>query len=79
MNNVEFVLYCFIPGSLAFVFNILLIIRTSKYNKIGKLNPSLLKSLRRKKKTTCTLLIVSFAFILMTFPSTIYYLLFYRV
>ena len=70
---VQFILYCVIPGGIAVVFNILLVVKTTNYKKYTKMNPSLLKCFKRKKRITFSLLVISFAFILMTFPATIYF------
>ena len=79
-NYVNLFFYCIIPGSFTVGFNILLIIKTTNYSKYTKMNPSLLKSFRKRKRITYTLLAISFASILMSFPATFYYsLIYYRI
>ena len=77
-NYVNLFFYCLIPGGFTVIFNILLITKTTKYKNCTKMNSSLIKSLKRKQKTTFTLLAISFASILMSFPATVYYMLIYH-
>ena len=72
-DYVEFAIYYFTPGSITVVFNILLIYKTTRYNKFTQMNAFLLKSLKRKRKMTYSLLAISFTYIFMTFPSIIYF------
>lgn len=75
-DQIHLFLYNFIPGAIMLLFNLLLIYTTlipSKKDKHKKLSASDIKAAKKKRNLTLSLLVVTFAFIVLTFPSTIGY------
>lgn len=73
-DQVNLFFYNFIPGSVMFLFNILLIYTTlipSKKDKHKKLSASEVKAAKKKRNLTVSLLVVTSAFVILTFPATI--------
>ncbi|CAF1047721.1 unnamed protein product [Brachionus calyciflorus] len=73
-NRVNLIVRNFIPFTLMLVFNTLLITMTLMSNKKGFIN----KSTIRKRRLTISILSITFAFILMTMPSSILHAFFYE-
>lgn len=72
LDRINFIVYNLIPFSLMVVFNVLLIVTTLIENKSSKYlsNKKALKSMRKKRRLTISILSISLAFILMTAPSS---------
>ena len=68
-DKVHMFLYSFIPASIMFTFNILLIY-TTLLSKNSKMKESE-KVAKKKTKLTISLLVITFCFIVLTLPSTI--------
>lgn len=71
-DQVNLVMYSLIPFSLMLVFNILLIYKTLIPRKNTKSSLSI-RSIRKKKKLTISILSITFCFIIMTTPASIAY------
>lgn len=73
-DQVHLLLYNFIPGGIMLVFNILLIKTTLlPSRRVGSkpMNSSDVNAARKKKNLTVSLLVVTFAFIIQTYPATV--------
>lgn len=71
-DKVHMFFYSFIPGTIMAVFNILLIYTTLRPNKQA-MSSADVKAAKKKRNLTVSLLVVTSAFIVLTFPSTIAY------
>lgn len=68
-DGVHLFIYSIIPFIIMFIFNILLISKTLITNKSSmKKSKEALKSMRKKRKLTISILVITFGFIVMTMP-----------
>jgi hypothetical protein len=74
-DSVEMFLYSFIPATIMLTFNVLLIYTTLLPNRADESRRTSVaessQTLAKKRKLTISLLVISFAFIILTLPSTI--------
>ncbi|CAF1022932.1 unnamed protein product [Brachionus calyciflorus] len=75
MDKVNLVVYNLIPLSVMIIFNTLLIVTIFRDKKSSKYlsNEKALKSSRKKRNLTISILSITFAFMVMTTPSTIFF------
>jgi hypothetical protein len=81
-DSVNMIVYSFVPFSIMAVFNVLLIkntLSTSKTIKKNKQDKSTLNALKKKRRLTISLIVITCAFVVMTMPSTIMFGFFIRI
>lgn len=75
LDKINLIVYNIIPFSVMIIFNILLIITTLIDDKSSRYlsNKKALKSMKKKRRLTISILSISFSFIIMTTPSSMAY------
>jgi len=74
-DQVNMVLYNFLPAIIMFIFNILIIVKALSNSEINmnKHNKKAMKRMQKKRRMSISLVVITFAFLIMNLPATIYY------
>ena len=81
LDHINLVVYNLIPFTIMMTFNVLLITKTLLMNKSSKYlnDKEALKAMKKKRRLTISILSITFAFIIMTTPSSIIFGFYYDV
>ena len=73
-DQVQTFMYSIIPGSVMIFFNILVIAKTLQFDpSLRKHDKNEIKNMKKKRQMTFSLLVISFSFIILTLPSSLFY------